>query len=142
MPPRSTSQEEKSAPENLWVELVGSAIVARIRGVPTEALIRQCQERIVALVKDTGCTRIMYDALELENPSADIAITQQSLTALMEPTTRIAIVVSNTKVAYFSRLAFGEANHRVFYNDMAGALAWLNAAESEGNVTPFENKTA
>ena len=132
----------KRSIENLWVELVGNSIVARIRGVPTEALIRECQERIVALVKDTSCSRILYDALELENPSADVALTQQSLTALMAPSTRIAILVSNTKVAYFSRLAFGEANYRVFYNDMAGATAWLNESGAAASVTPFESKTA
>lgn len=93
-------------------------------------------------MKDTGCARILYDALELENPSADAALTQQSLTALMPPNTRIAILVANTKVAYFSRLAFGEANHRVFYNDMVGALAWLNEPDARASITPFESKSA
>jgi hypothetical protein len=128
----------KKASENIWVELVGNVIIARIRGVPSDASIRECQSRLVALLADTGCKRIMYDALELENPSADVAMTQQSLTsALADPALRIAIVVANTKVAYFARLAFGEANHRVFYSDMAGALAWLDSAVTAGSVSPF-----
>ena len=115
--------------ENLWVELVGTVIIARIRGFPSDELIRECQSRLVSLIRDTGCKRIMYDALELVSPSTDDALTQQALTAsLMDPDIRIAIVVPNTRIAYLSRLAFGDANHRVFYNDMPGALMWLSAA--------------
>jgi hypothetical protein len=35
--------------------------------------------------------------------------------------------VPNTGIAYLARLAFGEANHRVFYNDIAAAVAWLSS---------------
>jgi CRISPR/Cas system endoribonuclease Cas6 (RAMP superfamily) len=41
---------------------------------------------------------------------------------------RTAILVSNTRVAYLARIAFGhagEANYRVFYNDFAAAFRWL-----------------
>jgi hypothetical protein len=41
---------------------------------------------------------------------------------------KIAIVVPNTAIAYLARLAFGEANHRVFYNDMSAAVLWLMEA--------------
>jgi hypothetical protein len=37
---------------------------------------------------------------------------------------------SNLKIAYLSRIAFGhagEANYRVFYNDISVALKWLDA---------------
>ena len=100
--------------------------MARIRGMPTENLIRECQSRVVALQKDTGCKRVLYDALELERPAIDIVLTQQTLTdSLKKADVRIAIVVPNTSIAYLSRLAFGESNHRVFYNDVAGAILWL-----------------
>ena len=116
------------ASENLWVELVGAVIIARIRGLPSDELLRDCQTRLESLIRDTGCKRVMYDALELESPSTDDALTQQALTnSLKDPAIRIAIVVPNTRIAYLSRLAFGDANHRVFYNDMPGALAWLSA---------------
>lgn len=114
--------------DKVWVELVGAVIIARVRGVPTDGLVRECQARLEALIRDTGCKRVLYDALELENPSADDAWTQQGLTnSARDPDLRIAIVVPNTRIAYLARLAFGDANHRVFYNDMPGALAWLCA---------------
>ena len=65
----------------LWVELVGEIIIARIRGIPTEELIRECQLRVIALQADTGCTRVLYDALELERPPIEIVLTQQSFSA-------------------------------------------------------------
>jgi hypothetical protein len=111
----------------MWVEPVGSIIIARIRGMATADLIRACQSRVVALQADTGCNRIMYDALELERPPIDIVLTQQALTAALgKSEMKIAIVVPNTAIAYLARLAFGETNHRVFYNDISAAVLWLN----------------
>ena len=111
----------------LWVEPVGSIIVARIRGIPTAELIHECQRRVVALQSETGCDRIMYDALELEPPPIEIVLTQQALTdELKESGVKIAIVVPNTSIAYLARLAFGEAIHRVFYNDISAAVLWLS----------------
>jgi hypothetical protein len=115
---------------HLWVELVGGIIMARIRGLPTENLIRECQNRVVALQRETGCKRVMYDALELERPAMEIVLTQQALTdSLKKAEVKIAIVVPNTSIAYLARLAFGESNHEVFYNDIAGAIKWLTAEE-------------
>lgn len=116
------------AEHQLWVELVGGIIIARIRGAPTEQFVRDCQNRVVALQSDTGCKRVLYDALELDRPSMEIVYTQQTLTADLKQTpVKIAIVVPNTAIAYLSRLAFGDANHRVFYNDIAAAILWLTS---------------
>jgi hypothetical protein len=113
----------------VWVEPVGEIIIARIRGTPTADLIRECQSRVIALQSDTGFNRIMYDALELERPAMDIVLTQQVLTdALKESCVKIAIVVQNTAIAYLARLAFGAANHRVFYNDVSAAVLWLTSS--------------
>ncbi|HEY9763706.1 MAG TPA: hypothetical protein V6D07_14335 [Trichocoleus sp.] len=113
--------------DQLWVEPVGEIIIARIRGVATAQLIQECHKRIAALQSDTGCQRVLYDALELERPPIEIVLTQQGLTdALKQADVKVAIVVPNTGIAYLSRLAFGEANHRVFYNDIAAAVSWLS----------------
>jgi hypothetical protein len=110
----------------MWVEPVGGIIVARIRGRATADLIRECQNRVVTLQSDTDCNRIMYDALELERPPIESVLTQQALTdTLKQSRVKIAIVVPNTAIAYLARLAFGEANHRVFYNDISAAVLWL-----------------
>lgn len=112
----------------IWVELVGNVIVARARGTLTAELIRECQKRVLQLANSTGCRRIMYDALEIQRPAVEIALTQQELTpALRQLSARIAVVVPNSAIAYLGRIAFHGGDHRVFYNDIAGAFEWLSA---------------
>lgn len=112
----------------LWVEPVGDLIIARIRGVPTEELLRECQERVIALARESQRNRILYDALEMDAPVVDVALSQRKLDeAAGDLALRRAIVVPNTKLAYLARLAFGEGDYRVFYSDMTAAIRWLSA---------------
>jgi hypothetical protein len=116
--------------DNLWVELVGSFIIARVRGAASEEIIRECQDRVVALLRNTDCRKILYDALEMNDPSVDVALVQQKLSEqLREFSVRLAIVVPDTRIAYLGRIAFGDAEHRVFYNDMGAAVTWLVGAQ-------------
>ena len=39
--------------QQLWVEPVGGIIIARIRGVPSPELLKECQERVLLLIRDT-----------------------------------------------------------------------------------------
>ncbi len=111
----------------LWIEPVGNIIIARIRGVPTAGLIEECQQRILTLVRDTGQGRILHDVLEMEAPSIDVPLVQWKLDEEARGVQlRRAVVVPNTKLAYLARIAFGESDCRVFYNDMASAMAWLS----------------
>jgi hypothetical protein len=110
-----------------WVEPVGDLIIARMRGEPTEALLRECQERVLLLVQDTGWGKVLYDALEMEPPPVDVTLVQRKLDEeLGAVRLRRAIVVPNTRLAYLARLAFGEGDYRVFYNDISAAITWLN----------------
>jgi hypothetical protein len=115
--------------EQLWVEPSGTMILARLRGVPTEDLLRKCQDRVLQLAKDTGQWKVLYDALELDLPNAEPALIQQKLDAEMESGTRLrrAIVVQNARIAYHARLAFGDGDYRVFYNDVGAAIRWLES---------------
>lgn len=112
--------------DQLWVEPIGTLIIARMRGMPTEALLRECQERVLQLVKDTGCGKVLYDALEMEAPNLDVVLLQRTLDdETNDIILRRAIVVPNTKLAYLARLAFGEGDYRVFYSDITAAIRWL-----------------
>ena len=114
--------------EQLWVEPVGGLIIARMRGIPNEAILRECQERVLLLVKDTGQGKVLYDALEMEPPHVDVVLSQRKLDEEVGPVKlRRAIVVPNAKLAYLARLAFGEGDYRVFYSDMVAAVKWLEA---------------
>jgi hypothetical protein len=110
----------------LWVELVGDLIVARVRGEPTAALLQQCQTQVLQIAHDSRRGRVLYDTLEMDPPPVDVPLAQRKLDEdLGAIHLRRAIVVPNSKLAYLARLAFGEGNYRVFYNDIAEAVTWL-----------------
>lgn len=110
----------------LWVELVGDLIIARVRGQPTEALLRQCQEQVLFLVNDAGRAKVLYDTLEMEAPPIDVPWSQRQLDQSLGPVQlKRAIVVPNSKLAFLARLAFGDGDYRVFYNDIVAAVRWL-----------------
>jgi len=113
----------------LWVEPVGGLIIARVRGLPTEALLRECHDRVIRIAKDdrdAELHRVLYDTLEMDSPQVDVPLAQRDLDeSLGELKLRRAIVVPNTRLAYLARLAFGEGDYRVFYNDIASAISWL-----------------
>jgi len=116
--------------EGLWVEPVGTLVIARMRGHPTEELLRECQDRVMQVMRDTRFSNVLYDALELEAPSVDVVMSQRKLDERDADTPiRRAIVVPNSKLAYLARLAFGDGNYRVFYNDITDAVVWLNSQE-------------
>lgn len=113
--------------QGFWVELVGNLIMVRVRGDMNETILRESQAQMLQLVRDTGITRVLYDTLEMNPPPPNITFVQQSLDAeLGELRIRRALVVPNSKLAYLARIAFGEGDYRVFYNDLGAAIAWLN----------------
>jgi len=65
--------------QRIWVEPVGSVIVARLRGKPTAELLRGCEARVLELTRDTQQVRVLYDALELEPPDMDLVLLQKQL---------------------------------------------------------------
>lgn len=117
----------------LWIEPVGGIIIARIRGHFTEELLRECQERVLLLVEESHQARVLYDALEMEEPSIDLVVLQDRIDAeaRQQPNAvvfRRAVLVPNTRIAYLARIAFGqfgEGEYKVFYSDLAKAIQWL-----------------
>ncbi len=111
----------------LWIESVGEIIVARMRGEMSEATLVEAHQRVLSIASETGHDKVIYDALELQPPSIDLIVMQQQLLASEPGSMRLrrALVVPNTRLAYLARLAFGEGEHRVFYNDLAAAFSWL-----------------
>jgi hypothetical protein len=118
----------------LWVEPVGDLIIARVRGEPTEILLRECQAQVLQIVADTGRTLVLYDTLEMLPPPVDVPWSQRDLDATLgEVQLRRAIVVPTSRLAYLARLAFGEGDYRVFYNEIAPAITWL---QQDGGRSP------
>lgn len=122
-----------------WVERVGELIVARVRGEPTEQLLRDTQEKVLFLVRDADRGRVLYDTLEMTAPPVDVPWAQRELDEKLGPVKlKRAIVVPNSRLAYLARLAFGEGDYRVFYNDMVAAIRWLTEEASASEPSRIE----
>lgn len=119
----------------LWVELSGEIIIARLRGEPTVELLTDCQHQVIQLAREAGRAKVLYDVLEMYPPHVDVPWAQRALDDQLELVLRRAIVVPNSKLAYLARLAFGEGDYRVFYNDMAAAVRWLTETPLEARLT-------
>lgn len=114
------------------VDVVGDIVVARISGEPTEHVLRDCQNRVLSLVRREGRGRVLYDALEMLPPPVDVPWAQRELDETLHPIRlRRPIVVPNSKLAYLARLAFGDGDYRVFYNDLIEAMRWLSEEDPE-----------
>jgi hypothetical protein len=108
------------------VNLADRLIIARVRGCPTEAVLQACQSEVLSLVRESGVWKVLYDTLEMEPPPVSIPWVQRALDEqVVDIKLRRAIVVPNTKLAFLARLAFGEGDYRVFYEDKAAAMEWL-----------------
>ena len=114
--------------DNLWVELAGDLILARLRGEPTPDMLRECQMRVLLLASESGRFRVLYDGLEMTPPPVELTFVQRQLDQTSDASAlRRAIVVPTSKLAFLARLAFGEGNYRVFYGDMVAAVRWLSS---------------
>ena len=109
----------------LQVQVSEGLIVAHVRGMPSEALLRQCQAEVVALARETGILRVLYDTLRMSDPGVEVALSQRTIDEEQGFTLRRAILVPDTRLAYLARLAFGEGDYRVFYDDAEAARRWL-----------------
>ena len=107
------------------VEVVGGVIVARVRGEPTAAVVAQLQHRVLALATSSGVNDVLYDAREMTAPPVDVPLAQRALDATLHVGLRRAVVVPDTRLAYLARLAFGDGDYRVFYDDIEAARRWL-----------------
>ena len=109
-----------------WVGLEGDVVVARVRGEPTEALLRTTQEQVLAWSAKParpGALRHAGDDAAAGGRAVGAAQLDEQLGAIR---LKRAIVVPDSQLAYLARLAFGEGDYRVFYNDRAAAVRWLS----------------
>lgn len=128
--------------ENLWVELSGQVIIARLRGVPTVEMLHECQRRVIEIVRETTNHCVLYDALEMLPPPMDVVWSQRELDEHISVSLHRGIVVPNTRVAYLARIAFGSGDYKIFYNDISAAVRWLELHRCDSKARTTENATS
>lgn len=109
-----------------FVGMDDDVVVAKVEGEPTEQLLADCQREVLRLVVDSGRGRVLYDALNMSAPPVAVPWAQRELDQqLGSIRLRRAIVVPNAKLAFLARLAFGDGDYRVFYEDVGAAVRFL-----------------
>jgi hypothetical protein len=113
-------------PSQLDVRVSDDLLLVEVQGEMNEAVLRECQQRVLELAHETGLRRVLYDARAMIAPEADVALVQQKLDdQLGGMKLRRAILVPGPRLAYLARIAFFEGEDRVFYDDIDAARAWL-----------------
>lgn len=119
-----------------WIDSVGQIIIVRAKGKTSVTAVRERHARIIQLSQKTGCKKILFDFLEAEAPSYEVKAIQQQLNIELKALNfRIAIVVPNFLLAYHGRIAFGDDNHRIVYEDLTEAVSWLNTENDAAPLT-------
>jgi hypothetical protein len=121
--------------DQLWVELTGGMVVAKLRGAVSVALLEDCRQQVRELLGQSAAAVVLYDALELVGPLANACRPSSERLALSTCTQRAAIVLSEAGLRKALLLAFGghRGECRIFSEDLSAAYAWLSAAvESQG----------
>lgn len=108
----------------------GSIITVTLIGWITETLTTIVQTELERELLQPGNSYVLYDGLYMNDPSLTLVFLMQSFhQRLKERIVKSAIVVPGYRLAFLSRLAFGqdENKYRVFYNDRDEALGWLKS---------------
>lgn len=130
------NQTTPAGPATLVVEPRGDILAVHVDGALDAALQRECEQRLGELARATGLCSVLYDVRAMRVPEAELVLMQHGLEhELSDLQLRRAIVVAGAHMAYMARLAFGEGDYRVFYDDVEQAMAWLRAVPT-GSSTP------
>lgn len=111
------------------VQRSGSVVSVIVEGEIDETLTTYVQteiERELSRSESQSC--IMIDGRKMCDPSLSLVLLMQSFHyRLLDRIKKSAIIVSGYRLAFLSRLAFGqdEKKYRVFYDDPESALKWL-----------------
>ncbi len=111
------------------VAIVNGVIHALYEGKMTMELVKEGEQKIEELIPSLPEPLVLYDCLAMNPPGMDLALEMKRFDSRIQPRIkRSATVVADAKTAFAARVAFAlSRDHRVFYNDRGGAIAWLQS---------------
>ncbi|HET9693035.1 MAG TPA: STAS/SEC14 domain-containing protein [Steroidobacteraceae bacterium] len=116
-----------SAAAHAQVDDVDRWIRVLVVGEPTEEMVRKVNAEVLALTQAGRGPAVLLDARRMLPPPSQIAWLQRDLLWRLESIVRCAVVVADSRCAFLARIAFGDANYRIFYEDLEAAERWLAA---------------
>ncbi len=120
--------EKELSAGSIAVQRDGQLITVILQGWITEELTEVVQAELRHNLIAAGKACVLYDGLDMNDPSLTLVMLMQSFHASMSDfIVASAIVVPGFRLAFLSRLAFGAdaSAYRVFYNNRQDALSWL-----------------
>ncbi|HTL47119.1 MAG TPA: hypothetical protein VL688_03545 [Verrucomicrobiae bacterium] len=126
---------KETKPGEIRIEVEGEVIVVHAEGMPTVELVRHYHQQLVALIKNQGLRKVLYDGLQVIPPSPDVALEVWKLDRQLSdiPLRRAVVIPAATILANLAGLAFSEGAYRLFYSDIRAAMQWLVQPESEAD---------
>lgn len=125
---RTVHADSGTPPAEASVVAEGDVVVVRLCGRPDAAILASVQQQTIEQARAAATRLVLYDARALTPPDTELVLMQRAMDdQLAALGLRRAIVAPNTRIAYLSRLAFGEGESQVFYDDVEAALRWLRA---------------
>lgn len=111
------------------VTLEDGIIVAVYTGEMDIELVKKAAADIEDLLSKPRSARILYNTLNMDSPSMKLAMEMKAFDEkIRHQVMKSATVVPGAATAFLASIAFIlSKNHKVFHNDLDGALAWLKS---------------
>ena len=118
-----------SALASVRVTLEGNIIHAVYTGRMTMDLVKDGERQIEALLPVGTERMILYNTQAMDPPDMKLAMEMKAFDGRIRTrVARSATVVRDPTTAFLSKVAFVfSRNHRVFYDDLDAAYAWLRS---------------
>jgi hypothetical protein len=108
------------------VTLEGNIIHARYEGAMSMDLVQEGERKIEAMVDRVPSPVVLYDTLKMDPPTVRLALEMKAFDSrIARRIGRSATVVRDATTAFCAKIAFVFSRHRVFYDDIDAARAWL-----------------
>lgn len=116
--------------DQVWVELTGGIVVAKLRGTVSVALLECCRLQVLEHFGQATTAVVLYDAMELRGPAPSCYRTDSAQPAVSARVMRGAIALADASLRKALLLACTDLcrESRVFSEDLPVAYDWLSAA--------------
>lgn len=116
----------ENLPNKLSAEVINGVVFIKVVGALSETVLEQRHELMLRCADATGAKRVLFDVRGAKPPSEEARGLQQKLNSQFSVLgLKLAVVVSDTRMAFLARQTFFGLHHHVVYDDVEIAATWL-----------------